>query len=141
MGAQQYLRLEVADFQATGKFAHQHLAANGSRLGAIAAVVYPYARVVADHVDLVGEVFEVARRQSTQMGALFIKHHLNLATGTAVDPSGRPVRFPLIKEGVLLLDRLEPAALQGRALGVLERILDGALAIRISYARWVATTP
>jgi hypothetical protein len=71
------------------------------------------------------------------MGALFLEHRLNLATGAAVDPSGRPVRFPLIKEGVLLLDRFESSPLQGRALSVLDCVLDGALAIRIPYAGWV----
>ncbi|MDT4816658.1 hypothetical protein FQZ97_497130 [compost metagenome] len=69
------------------------------------------------------------------MGTLLLEHRLNLASRAAVDPLGGPVRFPLLKEGVLLLDRLEAAPLQGGGLRMLDRVLDRALSIRITHAR------
>ena len=44
-----------------------------------------------------------------------------------------PADFPLIEEGVLLFDGLEPAALERGALGVLDGVLDSALAVWVTY--------
>jgi hypothetical protein len=41
-------------------------------------------------------------------------------------------RLPVLEEVVLLLERFEAATLQGRSLGVSDRVLDGALAVRVA---------
>lgn len=46
---------------------------------------------------------------------------------------GRPLRFPVLQKGVLLLNRLEAPALERRGLGVLNGVLHRALAIAISH--------
>ena len=60
--------------------------------------------------------------------AVHLQHLTLLAT---VDPRRRPPLLPVRQPGVLSLDRLELAALQGRALRVLDRILDRPLAVRV----------
>ena len=59
--------------------------------------------------------------------------HNSLTQGAraAVDARCSPPGFPLFEEAVLLLDGLEAAALERSALGVLDRILDCALAVGI----------
>ena len=66
---------------------------------------------------------------------LFLAEHLqHLALLAAVDAQRRPALLPVREPGVLRLDRLEAAPLQRRALGVLDRVLDRALAIGIPDA-------
>ena len=50
-----------------------------------------------------------------------------------MDTRRRPLGFPLFQEGVLLVDGLEAAALQHRVLGVLDRVLDRALAVGVAH--------
>ena len=56
VGAQQRLRLEVADLDAVLEHAHQHPAADGRRPRGVAAVVDAHAAVVADGALRLGEV-------------------------------------------------------------------------------------
>lgn len=68
---------------------------------------------------------------------LLLEHLLDLALGAPVDVQPRPALLPVQQVGVLLLQRLEAPALQRGVLGVLDRALDGALAVGITNARRV----
>jgi hypothetical protein len=54
-----------------------------------------------------------------------------------MDARCRPLGFPVLQEGVLLLDRLEAPALQCRGLGVADGVFHAALAVGVANPRRV----
>jgi hypothetical protein len=119
--AQQGLGVAIADLDVSIEQAHQHAAADLRRTRRVAAVIDADARVVGDGAFALGEVAEALQRQRAQVGALLLEHALDLAAGRAVDARRCPPGFPQLQESVLLVDGLEAAALERRALGVLDR--------------------
>jgi hypothetical protein len=101
MGAQQRLRLEVANLDAVLEHAHEHPAADGRRASGVAAVLDTHARVVADSALRLGEVLPTHQRQRLQVGLLFFEHGLHLPVLAALDARGGPLRLPGLEEGVL----------------------------------------
>ena len=131
MGAQQRLRLEVADLDAVLEHAHQHAAGDGRGPRRVAAVIDAHA-VVAHGALRLGEELHAQRRQLLQQRSLLLEHGLNLAARAAVDARGCPLALPVLEEVVLLLQRLEAPPLQGRGLRVADGVLDAALAIGVT---------
>src|SRR5690606_17987022 len=85
-----------------------------------------------DGARLLLEVPEPLCRQRLQVRSLLGEHGQYLALLAAVDPRRRPALLPACEPLVLCLDRLELLAFERRALRVLDRALDRALAVRIA---------
>lgn len=124
MAAQQGLRLEIADFQATRKQAHQNPTANGRWTGSVAAMGDAHARVVVDGVLALGKVLHAQYGQGQEMGFLFLEHGLHLAAFVAMDTLRGPLGFPVFEVLVLLLNRLESTPLQGGGLCVADGMFN-----------------
>ncbi len=90
---------------------------------------------VVDGARLLFEVTEALGRQRLQCRLLLGEQLQYLAFLAAMDARGRPALLPVRKPGVLILDRLELAALECGGLGMLDRRLDRTLAIGIRHAR------
>lgn len=138
MGAQQGLRLTIADLEVMLEHAHQYAATDARRTGRIAAVVDPYASVVVDGTLGFDEILEALQWQRLQERTFLLKHGFDLAFRAAVNALRRPVGFPMFEEVVLLLDRGETPALERRTLGMLYGIFHGTFAIGIPDTRRVS---
>jgi hypothetical protein len=121
VGAQQGMGAQIPHLDALLEQAHQHLGANGRRTRRVAAVVDAHTAVVADRALHLGEVLHARGRQRLQVGAFLLEHGLHLAALGPMDTRGRPLRFPVLQESVLLLDGLKAPALQGRGLRVADQ--------------------
>ena len=95
MGAQQRLRLQVANLDAALEHAHQHLGADGRRPRGVADVAHTHAAVVAHGALGLGEVLHALHRQRLQQRPLLLEHGLNLPARTAVDAWRGPLLFPV----------------------------------------------
>jgi hypothetical protein len=66
------------------------------------------------------------------MGLLLLIQLQHLALLAPVDAPRRPALLPVRQPHVLFVEGFEPAPLQGRALGVLDRALHRALAVGVA---------
>ena len=137
VAAQQVTRCQVANFNALGIDAHQHLGANGRRASGVAAVIDTHAAVITHGaLDLI-EILHPQQRQGFEVALLIGEHGLHLAPLGAVYALGRPVLLPVSQEFVLRLYRFKASPLQGGGLGVTNGVLHRAFAVGVTYPRWV----
>lgn len=130
----QRLSTEISDLDLKFVDAHEDHASGRSRACGVAGSVHRDRRVVVDGARPLLKVPERRQGEFDEMGFLLLEHRLNLALGPPVDAGSRPLLLPVQEKRVLVLDRLEAAAHESRALGVLDRVLDGPLAVGVTDA-------
>ena len=111
--------------------AHRDLAVRRRRPRAIVGTIgLDAASVIHGSGDLAEEA-QALERKCAKVRTLLGEHRQHLALLAPVDARGRPALLPVREPCILLLDGVEPAALQGRSLRVLDRALDRPLAVGI----------
>lgn len=114
--------------------AHGDLGVRGrGQRGVVGARDLDEARVI-DGPTLLGKEVEALGRQRLEVRELFAVQLEHLPFLPAVDARRGPALFPMGQPGVLRVERVEAFPFECRGLGVLNRILDSPLAIRIADA-------
>lgn len=137
MAPDQLQGAQIADLDFVRVDAHQHLIADARRTCGVVGVIDLDGGVVLHAARGFGEIAKALQGQGFQMRTFFLEHLLDLALGAAVDAGGSPVLLPLHEIGVLFFQRFEAPTLERGGLGMLDRVLDGAFAIGVGYARRV----
>ena len=114
--------------------AHRDLAVERRRQGRVVGAVHLHEPGIIDGALALLEEAEARGGQRLEVRPLLAEHLEHLALLAAVDARRRPALLPVREPRVLRLDGLEAPALERRGLGMLDRVLDGPLAVRVPDA-------
>src|SRR5271156_5246138 len=120
----------VKDLKVVLVQAHRDDVARRGRYGGIVRAQDLHQAAVIDGVRGFAEVAEAHRRQRLERRLLLSEHREHLAFLAAVDARRRPALLPVREPRILLLDRVELAALERGGLGVLDGILHRTLGVK-----------
>ena len=129
------LKRSVIDLDLKSVDPDDHHTVDRGRQGRVEGAFHLDASVVPDGADPLLEVSERLQGQFLEVGFFFQKHLLDLPLCPSMDAEGRPAFLPAHQPPVLILDGFKLPPLQGRTLGMLDRVLDGPFPVGVGDTR------